>query len=139
MQLRAAELEAHLAKTLAPAYAIHGDEPLLALEAADAVRAAARKQGFAQREVFEPTRYFVSNLGPKRPLLSKRPNARPTGSLATSISRSPRSCLPRARSSVSEQKPQAGGSPFSFPLSAWRTRPTARSARDSSGSGSVSP
>ena len=39
MQLRAEQLEGHLAKTLAPAYAIHGDEPLLALEAADAVRA----------------------------------------------------------------------------------------------------
>ena len=58
MQLRAEQLAAQLAKRLAPVYAIHGDEPLLALEAADAVRAAARKQGFAQREVFEPTRYF---------------------------------------------------------------------------------
>ena len=58
MQLRAAELEAHLAKTLAPAYAIHGDEPLLALEAADAVRAAARRRGFAERVVLEPGRHF---------------------------------------------------------------------------------
>jgi len=58
MQLRAEQLDAHLAKTLAPVYAIHGDEPLLALEAADAVRAAARAQGFAEREVFEPDRFF---------------------------------------------------------------------------------
>ena len=58
MQLRAEQLEGHLAKTLAAAYAIHGDEPLLALEAADAVRAAARKQGFAERQVFEPGRGF---------------------------------------------------------------------------------
>ena len=58
MQLRAAELEAHLAKTPAPAYAIHGDEPLLALEAADAVRAAARRRGFAERVVLEPGRHF---------------------------------------------------------------------------------
>ena len=58
MQLRHEQLEAHLAKTLAPAYAIHGDEPLLAMEAADAVRAAARRRGFAEREVFEPTRHF---------------------------------------------------------------------------------
>ncbi len=58
MQLRAEQLEAHLAKTLAPAYAIHGDEPLLALEAADAVRAAARKRGFGEREVLEPGRSF---------------------------------------------------------------------------------
>ena len=58
MQLRSGELGAHLAKTLAPAYAIHGDEPLLSLEAADAVRTAARRRGFADREVFEPGRGF---------------------------------------------------------------------------------
>src|SRR5882762_527233 len=58
MQLRAEQLEAALSKTLAGIYAIHGDEPLLALEAADAVRAAARKRGFSEREVFEPGRTF---------------------------------------------------------------------------------
>jgi DNA polymerase-3 subunit delta len=58
MQLRPGDLESHLAKTLAPAYAVHGDEPLLALEAADAVRAAARRRGYAEREVFEPGRHF---------------------------------------------------------------------------------
>jgi DNA polymerase-3 subunit delta len=58
MQLRPDALDAHLAKTLAPVYAVHGDEPLLALEAADAVRAAARKRGFAEREVFEVARGF---------------------------------------------------------------------------------
>lgn len=58
MQLRAEQLEGSLSKSLAPVYTIHGDEPLLALEAADAVRAAARKRGFTDREVFEPNRYF---------------------------------------------------------------------------------
>jgi DNA polymerase-3 subunit delta len=58
MRLRGEQLPGHLAKTLAPVYAIHGDEPLLVLEAADAVRAAARKQGFAEREVYEPGRSF---------------------------------------------------------------------------------
>ena len=58
MQLRPEGLDAHLAKTLAPVYAVHGDEPLLALEAADAVRAAARKRGFSEREVFEAGRGF---------------------------------------------------------------------------------
>ncbi len=58
MQLRAEQLEGHLAKTLARVYAIHGDEPLLALEAADAVRGAARKRGFAERQVLEPGRGF---------------------------------------------------------------------------------
>jgi DNA polymerase-3 subunit delta len=51
MNLRPDQLAAHLAKPLAPLYVLHGDEPLLVLEAADAIRAAARRQGFAEREV----------------------------------------------------------------------------------------
>ena len=47
-----------LAKSLLPAYVIHGDEPLLAMEAADAVRAAARRAGFSERTVLEPGRSF---------------------------------------------------------------------------------
>jgi DNA polymerase III subunit delta len=58
MQLRSEQLEAALSKSLGTIYAIHGDEPLLALEAADAVRAAARKRGFTDREVLEPGRGF---------------------------------------------------------------------------------
>src|SRR3954468_8214336 len=58
MQLRAAELESQLKKSLLPAYAIHGDEPLLAMEAAHAVRATARRAGFSEREVLEPGRGF---------------------------------------------------------------------------------
>ena len=58
MQLRAEQLETHLAKSLANVYVIHGDEPLLALEAADAIRAAARKQGCDEREVLGVERGF---------------------------------------------------------------------------------
>jgi DNA polymerase-3 subunit delta len=59
MRLRQAEqLPGQLAKGLAAAYAILGDEPLLVLEAADAVRAAARTSGFGEREVYEPGRSF---------------------------------------------------------------------------------
>ena len=58
MQLRSGDLDAQLRKSLLPAYVIHGDEPLLAMEAADAVRAAARKAGFSEREVLEPGRGF---------------------------------------------------------------------------------
>jgi DNA polymerase-3 subunit delta len=58
MQLRSSELDAQLKKSLLPAYAIHGDEPLLAMEAADAIRAAARGGGFSEREVLEPGRGF---------------------------------------------------------------------------------
>lgn len=51
MNLRPEQLSAQLAKPLAPLYVFHGNEPLLVLEAGDAVRAAARKQGYAEREV----------------------------------------------------------------------------------------
>ncbi len=46
MQLRIDALDAHLAKTLAPLYVITSDEHLLALEAADKIRRAARAQGY---------------------------------------------------------------------------------------------
>lgn len=51
MQVRPPQLAAHLAKGLASLYVIHGDEPLLAIEAGDQVRAAARSAGFAEREI----------------------------------------------------------------------------------------
>ncbi len=58
MQLRASELDGQLKKSLLPAYVIHGDEPLLAMEAADAVRGAARRAGYTERQVLEPGRGF---------------------------------------------------------------------------------
>jgi DNA polymerase-3 subunit delta len=58
MQLRADALDAHLAKTLAPLYVVTGDEHLLALEAADKIRKAARAQGCSEREVLVVERYF---------------------------------------------------------------------------------
>ena len=51
MQIPASRLAAHLARGLAPLYVVHGDEPLLAIEAADEIRAAARAAGFAEREI----------------------------------------------------------------------------------------
>lgn len=52
MQLRPAELAAHLNKgRLLPIYVVHGEEALVALEAAQAIRDAARQQGFAERQV----------------------------------------------------------------------------------------
>lgn len=50
MNLRPDQLPALLEKPLAPLYLLHGNEPLLVLEAADLVRAAARRQGFEERE-----------------------------------------------------------------------------------------
>ncbi|MBS80459.1 DNA polymerase III subunit delta, partial [Variovorax sp.] len=52
MQLASAQLAAHLQKGLKPLYTIHGDEPLLAQEAADAIRAAARAQGHTERSSY---------------------------------------------------------------------------------------
>ena len=51
MQLALAQLGAHLQKGLRSLYTLHGDEPLLMQEAADAIRAAARAQGFTERTV----------------------------------------------------------------------------------------
>lgn len=58
MQLRAEALETHLGKMLAPLYVITSDEHLLALEAADKIRACARTNGFTEREVLVVERYF---------------------------------------------------------------------------------
>ena len=51
MQLAVAQLANHLQKGLRPLYTLHGDEPLLLQEAADAIRAAARAQGYTERSV----------------------------------------------------------------------------------------
>jgi DNA polymerase III subunit delta len=52
MQLRSDHLGAALARELKPLYTIHGDEPLLAQEAGDAIRAAARAAGYTDRKMF---------------------------------------------------------------------------------------
>jgi len=52
------QLEAGLARRLAPAYLIAGDEPLLTQECADAVRRRARQDGFTEREVHHVERGF---------------------------------------------------------------------------------
>ena len=52
MQIRADQLGAQLERGLKPVYTVHGDEPLQAQEAGDAIRAAARAAGFTERKVF---------------------------------------------------------------------------------------
>ncbi|MDN3918809.1 DNA polymerase III subunit delta [Roseateles violae] len=52
MQIRPDALAPQLAKGLKPLYTVHGDEPLLAQEAADAIRKAAREQGYGERKIF---------------------------------------------------------------------------------------
>jgi len=58
LRLTAEQLPAALAKNLAGVYLVSGDEPLLVGEAADAIRAAARAAGYADRSVFFIDRSF---------------------------------------------------------------------------------
>jgi DNA polymerase-3 subunit delta len=51
MQLALPQLSAHLEKGLRSLYTLHGDEALLVQEAADAIRAKARSQGYSERSV----------------------------------------------------------------------------------------
>jgi DNA polymerase-3 subunit delta len=55
MQVRSDQLAAHLHKGLRPLYTVWGDEPLLAQEAGDAIRAAARAAGCSERQVHTVT------------------------------------------------------------------------------------
>ncbi|MGZ5082152.1 MAG: DNA polymerase III subunit delta [Usitatibacter sp.] len=52
MRISTRQLDGQLKKGLAPLYAVHGGEALLALEAADRIREAARKSGCTEREIF---------------------------------------------------------------------------------------
>lgn len=81
-------LASHLAQKLLPAYLISGDEPLLTGEAADAVRAAARKAGFEERDVhfiergsgWDDVRASAGNLslfGSRKLLEVRLPTGRP--------------------------------------------------------------
>ncbi|MGQ0429548.1 MAG: DNA polymerase III subunit delta [Gammaproteobacteria bacterium] len=58
MRIRTEEVARTLEQGLAPAWLIAGDETLLTGEAADAVRARARRDGYAGREVFYMDRWF---------------------------------------------------------------------------------
>lgn len=57
-QLRPEQLPQHLDRELAPLYVLHGDEPLLVIEAADTIRARARERGVTEREVVVVTQGF---------------------------------------------------------------------------------
>ncbi len=88
MKLTSDSLATHLAQRLLPAYLISGDEPLLAGEAADAVRERARAAGFTEREVhfiernsdWDEVRASAGNLslfGSRRLLEIRLTSARP--------------------------------------------------------------
>ena len=58
MRLRPDQLDKQLEKPLAPVYLISGDETLLIEECADNIRAACRKQGFSERQVYHVDNSF---------------------------------------------------------------------------------
>jgi DNA polymerase-3 subunit delta len=58
VRLRPEQLAAHIEKPLQPLYVLYGDDPLLTIEAGDALRAAARRQGFEERSVLVVTPTF---------------------------------------------------------------------------------
>ena len=53
MQISTAQLASHLNKGLAPFYLLHGAEPLLVIEAGDAIRAAAKAKGYSERTLLQ--------------------------------------------------------------------------------------
>ena len=58
MKISGDNLAASLARQLQTIYLVSGDEPLLVNEAADAIRATARSQGFTERELHVVERGF---------------------------------------------------------------------------------
>jgi DNA polymerase-3 subunit delta len=108
MKLAPAQLAKHLQSSLAPVYAISGDDPLLCQEAADAIRAATRAQGFTERQVFNADASFdwgtllqagnsLSLFAEKRVLELRIPNGKPgdkgTAALLEYLSRPPEDTL----------------------------------------------
>ena len=76
MRLAQAQLETHLAKGLQSLYVLVGDEPLAQRECLDAIRVAARKQGFDERTSLTVERYFnwqqIQTYGQSISLFSSR-------------------------------------------------------------------
>ena len=88
MKLRPEQLSSHLKQGLRPIYFVSGDEALQVMEAADALRVAARAQGYMEREVFEVDAHFdwqilldaansMSLFADKRILDLRLPSAKP--------------------------------------------------------------
>jgi DNA polymerase-3 subunit delta len=58
VKIQANQLGSHLKKSLAPCYLVSGDEHLLVAEAVDAIRSAARDQGFSSRDLYVAAQGF---------------------------------------------------------------------------------
>ena len=58
MKLSGEDLPRHLASELKPLYVVHGEALLLSIEAADAIRVAARAAGYSEREILIAEQHF---------------------------------------------------------------------------------
>ena len=58
MRITSEDIPKNLAAGLKPLYVVHGDAMLLAIEAADSIRAAARDAGYVERETFTAEQHF---------------------------------------------------------------------------------
>ena len=58
MNLSSEDLPRHLSSGLKPLYVVYGDALLLAIEAGDSIRAAARAEGYSERETFIAEQHF---------------------------------------------------------------------------------
>ena len=89
------QLSQHLQKQLLPFYTVFGEEPLLAIEAADLIRSKARQTGYVEREIFTIDNQFnrselqlrknsLSLFGERRVLDLRIPSGKPgkEGSIA---------------------------------------------------------
>jgi DNA polymerase-3 subunit delta len=88
MRISTEQLPQQLKRGLAPLYTVFGDEPLLALEAADRIRAHARDEGYGERDVLTAEPGFSwsqlgmssssqSLFGSRRVLEVRIPNGKP--------------------------------------------------------------
>ena len=88
MLLRSEKLSSHLQQGLKPLYIVSGDEPLLAMEAADTIRARAKQDDYLEREVLVVEKDFkrgqlrasaasLSLFSSKRVLEIRIPNGKP--------------------------------------------------------------
>ena len=88
MQLTSETLHRHLVSGLRPLYVIHGDALLLAIEAADSIRAAAREAGYTEQNTLIAEQHFkwaeLKNLAQSLSLFAERrlidlriPNGKP--------------------------------------------------------------
>lgn len=107
MNLRPEQLASQLQRALSPLYVLHGDEPLLVIEAADAIRAAARNQGVSEREVIVTHQYFkwdefglaagnLSLFGERKLIDLRIPNGKPGKQGGEALSRMARELDPHS-------------------------------------------